>query len=419
MYRKLLKNSFIYILGDVLNKSIPFFMLPVLTRYLTPEDYGMISVFTAFVAILAVFTGLSVHGAVNVNFFRISKDELREYIGNVIVILNVTTLSIFLFVLIFQSFLQKKLNLPTEWLFIAVVLAFTQFITTINLVLWTAEQRPKPYTFYQLAQTLVTTGLSLILIVAYKMNWEGQLIAQSSGIILFAGISVIFLYQRKYLIFKINRNYINDALKFGIPLIPHSLAAWIKTGADRLILMSLVGSFATGIYSVAYQLGMIVSVLVTAFNKAWSPHIFKMLSSGPTYEEKKKTVKFIYMYFACILLFSVLFAYLAKYLLPLFLVDQFKESVNYIIYFSLAFAFQGMYLMVGNYIIYEKKTSLLAYVTLSTAILHISLTFLFVSYYGAVGAAMSTVISYLVTFFAIWLLSAKVYKMPWLLGEEK
>lgn len=418
MYKKLLKNSFVYVLGDVLNKSIPFFMLPILTRYLTPEDYGIISAFTAFVAILAVFTGLSVHGAVNVNFFRISKDDLREYIGNVVIILSVTTFMVFLAVLLFHVFLQEKLNLPFEWIFVAVILAFAQFLTTINLVLWTAEQRPKPYAMYQISQTLVTTCLSIIFIVGLQMDWEGQLIAQSIGIVLFSAISLVFLYKRKYLLFRLNRNHISDALRFGIPLIPHSLAAWIKTGADRLILMSLLGSHATGIYSVGYQLGMVISVLVTAFNKAWSPHIFKMLSTNPDIEQKRKTVKIIYSYFIFILIFAALFAYSAELLLPMFLGEKFRESLNYIMYFSMAFAFQGMYLMVGNYIIYEKKTSILAYVTLSTAILHICLTYFFVLSYGALGAAMSTLVSYAVTFFAIWLLSSRVYKMPWNLWSK-
>ena len=91
MTKKLLKNSFIYILGDVLNKAVPFFMLPILTRYLTPEDYGIIATFTVLVSFLMVFTGLSIHGSISVNFFKMEKEELKIFIGNCLIILNISS----------------------------------------------------------------------------------------------------------------------------------------------------------------------------------------------------------------------------------------------------------------------------------------------------------------------------------------
>lgn len=417
MFNKLLKNSFIYVLGDVLNKSIPFFMLPILTRYLSPGDYGIIASFSALVSVFAVCSGLSVHGAVNVNFFRMGKEELKEYIGNTIIILNVSTLIIFVITFIISPIIGKRFSLPTEWILIAVILAFSQFLTTINLVLWTAEQKPKQYTIYQLSQTLLLASLSLMFIVALKMDWKGQLIAQSIGTILFAGFSFLFIIKRGYFRFKLNKEYVSDALKFGIPLIPHQLSMWLKTGSDRMILMALVGSVQTGIYSVGYQLGMVINVLVTAFNKAWSPYLFRVLADNPKFETKLKLVKFTYLYMLVIIVIALIFSFFAKYIIPIFLGAKFVAATQYLIYFSLAFAFQGMYTMVGNYVFYAKKTNLIAYVTFTTSLLHVAMTYTFVKIYGSIGAAYSTVISYFLTFIAMWYLNNKVYPMPWFFGN--
>lgn len=288
MNKSLFRNSFIYVLGDVLNKSIPFLMLPILTRYLTPEDYGIIATFTVFVSIIAVFTGLSIHGAINVNFFKMSKVNLKVFIGNCLIVLNISTLIVFILIYLSHPIILERLSLEIEWLFVAVALAFSQFLTTINLLLWMAEQRPKKYSMYQISQTLTITSLSILMIVGFGMNWEGQLIAIAIGTILFSILSFVFIIKRGYLIFKPKQEYIKDALKFGIPLIPHQLAGWIKTGADRIILMSILGATTTGIYAVGYQIGMIISVIVTAFNKAWSPYMFKTLSSEPTLKDKKR-----------------------------------------------------------------------------------------------------------------------------------
>lgn len=418
MLKKLLKNSFIFVLGDILNKAVPFFMLPILTRYLTPEDYGIISVFTVLVSILAVFTGLSIHGAINVNFFKLPKEELKKFIGNTIILLNISTLIVFIFVFLFAPFILEKLLLEKEWLFVAVVLAFSQFLTTINLLLWMSEQKSKPYAIYQISQTIVTAFLSLLLIIGFGMNWEGQLLATTIGTIMFSIISFLFIIKRGYLIFEPNKEYMKDALKFGIPLIPHALSGWIRTGADRIVLMSLIGSYATGIYSVSYQVGMVVGVIATAFNKAWSPHMFKVLSSNPTMNDKKKIVKFTYIYFIFILIFALLFSYVMELAIPYVLGDKFIEASSYIIYFALAFAFQGMYFMVTNYIFYEKKTHTLAYITFFTALLHLGLLYFFISTYAAKGAAIATSISFFFTFILTWWLSNRVYKMPWDLKGE-
>jgi len=414
MTKKLFKNSFIYVLGDVLNKAVPFFMLPVLTRYLTPEDYGIIAVFTVLVSILAVFTGLSIHGAINVNFFRMQKDELKAFIGNCLIVLNVSTFVVFILVYLLHPIIIEKLSLKIEWLFVAVILAFAQFLTTINLLLWMAEQRPKPYSVYQISQTFTVTVLSILLVVGFGMNWEGQLLATAIGTILFSVISFVFIAKRGYLIFQPNKEYIKDALKFGVPLIPHQLAGWVKTGADRIVLVSVLGATATGIYAVGYQIGMVILVLVTAFNKAWSPYMFKTLSNEPTIENKKKIVQFTYIYFVGILLFSVCFASFAELFVPYFLGEKFVASAEFIPYFAIAFAFEGMYFMVTNYIFYMKKTYILAYVTFVTAILHVGLLYLLVNVNGAIGAAQASVISFIVAFLATWILARKVYEMPWM-----
>lgn len=413
MTKKLFKNSFIYVLGDVLNKAVPFFMLPVLTRYLTPEDYGIIAVFTVLVSILAVFTGLSIHGAINVNFFRMQKDELKVFIGNCIIILNISTLIVSILVYLLHPIILQKLALDTEWLVVAVVLAFAQFLTATNLTLWINEQKPKPYSLYQISQTFIIASLSILMIVGFGMNWEGQLLATAIGTILFSVISFAFIVKRGYLIFQPNKEYMKDALKFGIPLIPHSLSGLIKTGADKLILMSLLGSTITGIYSVGYQIGMVIGVIAASFNKAWAPYLFNTLSNHPNLTDKIRIVKFSYFYFLGMLLFALFFSYIAEYLIPYFLGKEFLKASRLILYFSLAFAFDGMYYMVTNYIFYVKKTYILAYVTFGTSILHIFLLYYLIKANSMIGAAQASCISFAITFVLVWFLSHKVYPMPW------
>lgn len=130
----IVKNSVIFISFELINKAIPFLLLPILTRYLTPDDYGVIASFTALVSFLAIFIGLSGHGAIDANFFRLEKNRLGIYIANVLIVLLLTTFLSLLFVFVFTDIIESKLAISFEWQVLAVIVALGQFITLINFI---------------------------------------------------------------------------------------------------------------------------------------------------------------------------------------------------------------------------------------------------------------------------------------------
>jgi len=415
--KELLKNKFlrdtsIYTIADVLNKIVPFMLLPVLTRYLTPEDYGIIAMFFVLTSILGIVTTFETNTAIGVNFFKISKDELKIYIANVLMIISIVTTAVSLLVILYHTFLSEVFSIPYEWLMIAIAVTLTQFITTINLLLWQSEQKPIPFGVYQITQTIVNLSLSLILIIGFGMGWEGRLIAISFASILFGAMSFLFLYRRGYLQFKLSKESIEDAVKFGVPLLPHALSIWFRTGVDRVFLTTLISASATGLYTVGFQIASIISILTIAFNKAYVPYLFERLSDI-TQEKKVHLVKYSYLYFFLLLLLAAILSLLAPVFIGFFLGDKFIHSQQYIAWLAFGFAFHGMYYIVVNYILYMKKTALLSYVTFSVSLLHVALSYVLIKHNGALGAAQATTITSFITFVAVWRLSAGIYQMPW------
>ena len=409
---KLVGQSFTYVAFDALNKGIPFLLLPILTRYLETNEYGIVAMFSTLVSILMVFTGLSVHGAVNVNFFRMEKNEFPAFVANAFLILFTSSALVFVIILTLGDFFAEFLELPEVWVLVAVIVAASQFITTINLVLWQAEQKPKYFGWYEFCLTLFNFGMSLFLVVHQEMGWSGRLLASSGVTIAFACLSLFIIYKRGYIRFKFNLNHIKNGLNFGVPLIPHALSGWITTSMDRLILTTLIGLGATGLYSAGYQVGLIVGILAAACSRAFSPYLFEKLKDAD--EALKRTiVKISYLYFLGITLFAVSLGLLSYKLLPLFLGLRFASSADVVIWVALGYAFSGMYLVVVQFIFYEKKTHLLSMVSISGALIHAGLCYVLVKTYGVVGAAYATTLSYLITFLMTWILSAKTYKMPW------
>jgi len=409
----LVKNTIIYFLADIFNKGVPFLLLPVLTMYLTPEDYGIIATFGVLVSILVIFVGLNTLGSIEINYFQISKENIKKYISNILYILSFTTTVFLILILIFGNLIGDLLDIPKIWLIVAIFIALAQVINTINLILWRVEHNAKNYSIFEIAQNLFNVSLTLIFIIALKMDWEGRLLAMTIAMISFAILSLVILIKYRNLItFEYKKDYIKDALHYGIPLIPHSLAGWVKTGLDRVFITSLVGVAATGIYSVGYQLGTIIMVIATSLYKAWLPKLYEMLGSMKD-EEKKQIVKYTYLYFIGILILTfVLYLGLGLFI-DYFIDDAFSSSKTIVLFILIAYAFDSMYFAVVPYMFYFKKTKIISMVTLSTSALHAPLSYILISNYGIEGATYASVVTFALTFFVIWYYSNQIYKMPW------
>jgi O-antigen/teichoic acid export membrane protein len=416
---RLVRSSAVYAASSVARNAIPFLLIPVLTRYLSPSDFGIIATFEVFLAMGLVSVGLNMYGAIGVNFFKLAYEELGIYVGNVIfmsLIASFMTLGFAL--LVFQTFPLELPATSTRWFPAIVLAALAQVLFSIALTLWQVEQRPVPYAVLQTLQTTLNFGLSVLFVVAFSWGWQGRLLAIVTASIAVGTVSLLVVYRRWRRAPSVRPDYIKDALKFGIPLVPHSLGNWILTGIDRFFLASMVGVAATGVYTVGYQVGMIVGLVATSFNQAWSPFLFQKLTENNP-DSKVRIVRFTYLYIVAIAAFAVMLSLAAPWFLAIFVGSEFRGAYQYVSWVALGYAANGMYLMVAHYIFYVKKTHLLAAVTFSAAVVNIVLNFFLIRANGPIGAAQASAASFFVSFVLTWILAARVYKMPWLIWNRE
>ena len=411
--KKSLGKGSIYLTANLLNASIPFLLLPILTRALSPEDYGIVAMFTIFLSLTNAFVGLSVQGAVNVNYFKLSPQKFSEYISSCLILLVLSALISFIIVAISGFWIEKHLGLPYKWLLIAVGVSFFQFLIRLQLTVWIVKGAAIQYGAFQISNTLLNTLASLFLIFIIGMLWEGRLLGQSIATMIFGIISIFLLYKnnliRKPTTLKLD---MQDALKFGLPLIPHVLGAFAIYSMDRVIITTLIGAYAVGIYMVGLQLGQAMGLLSDSFNKVYSPWLMKTLSTDNI--DKQRIVKNTYLAMGFILIVGVSWGAVATFALPLLAGAKFKQAQDIVWLMCLGFSLQGLYYLVTNYIFYTKKTKFLAFITFTSGLLNIPLTYFLVKSYGIVGAAYAFVIVQFLFFASVWYLSAKVYPMPWL-----
>lgn len=408
----LFRSASTYGLFSLIGRAVPFFLLPILTRYLSPQDYGYIATFTIMVALFLPFISLNTHCAYAKLFFSPDKNDAENYFSSIVAFSLTWGTAISLLVWFTKGFWGRIFVFPAEWVLLAPVAALLTFFCQLVLLAWQVREQALPYGIFQNLQTILDGLFSIIFVVLLGLSWQGRLTAKVVVLSVFAIASLIILRKNNWATFRIDKKCLMQSLMFGIPLIPHSLAGIINTATDRVFINHMVGTADTGLYSIGYQVGAIIGLFATAFNQAYSPWLFKKLMSDAP-GEKKRIVKLTYAYFALILFTSIALGLAAPYLFRYFLGTEFSGSAVFVIWIALGYAFDGMYMMVSNFIFFSEKTHLLAIATLFGALINIVLNYFFISAYGAIGAAQATTTSFFLTFLLVWYLSSRVYNMPW------
>lgn len=408
----LFRSALVYTFTNIVNSAIPFLLVPVLTRVLSPEEYGTVAMFNMVVAVLAAFTGLSVHGAVNVRYFQRDSINFYQYVSTCLSILAVSTIAVYILTSMLGQSIVEFTKVPVKWIHIAVIVSGAQFVIHIRLVIWQVQGFPWRYGLFQIIQSLLNVSLSLWLVLVAGMSWEGRVSGQSIAIIVIFGTAFLSLARGGYLSCGPSSTYAKDALKFGVPLIAHGLGGLLISMTDRVMISNMLDVSQTGIYIVALQFGMVLGVLADAFNKAYSPWLFKQLKDN-LHDQKIFIVKLTYSYFLIAICLSVILAASAPYIVSTIAGKSFAAASRPLLYIAIGYAFCGMYYMVANYIFYANKTYYLPIITFFSGVVNVLLAYPLIKIDGIEGAAKAFMISNATMFFLTWVLSARSYRMPW------
>lgn len=408
----LFKSSLIFSISNALNSAIPFLLIPILTRYLDQREYGIITMFQLISSLLSTVIGFNAHNAAIIQSYKKEEIDFPKYVYNAIIIIFLSFLLSIAATFLIKRWISESIFFPEDWIFATVIFATCQVLFQLLLGLFISSQKPFSYGVFQVSQTLLNLGLSLLLVVYFNLGWEGRVFAQVFVYSLFGVITICILWRQGNIKLKIDGTYIKRIIRFGLPLIPHTLAGSLMIMTDRFLISKLVSIEQVGVYMVGYQFAQILLLLQDSVNNALAPWIFKNIKQN-TVKEKIRLVKGTYLYMVSILLFSITYSLSIPPIFRVFVGKEFLEGEQYIFWLALAFAFNGMYKMVVNYIFYVEKTYILGFITTATALVNLLLSYYLINLYGAIGVAYSCAISYLISFLLTWYYSNKVFPMPW------
>lgn len=403
----LARSSGIYVVSNLINSAVPLALLPVLTRVLSPSEYGLAAMFLLAVSLFEPVIGVSTSSAVSRRYFDREEIDFPSYVAGTLTILAVSAVVVSVVVGIFRNPLADALTIPAPWLFVGVGVAAARFVVSLVLVTWQVQQQAVRYAILSFVQTLGIFVTSIALIVVFGMGWRGRALGEAVVVALVAVVALGFLGYAGLLRHAPRKEYAADALRFGGGLVPHLYGAVLIAATDRFLISHMVGVDATGLYIVGAQIALGIGVLERSFNLAWAPWLFERMKTGRA-EDRSLIQRFTLSYNVVILILALLLAAAAPVILGFLVGAPFRASAPFVLWLGLAAAFTGMYKMVVNSIFFHNRTYLLSWVTFGVGAINVPITYALIRMNGALGAAEATAIAALLSYLATLALSRRV-----------
>lgn len=276
------RPSVVYLGAALLARVGAFFLVPLYTRRLSVEEYGQYGLFLTLLSFLSTFLSLGLVGAITKFYFSAAdrgQGRLQAVSVARWVVVVASTGGALLAVAVAFIVPDDGVNVwSRDVLFLAVVGGVGMAIGPIPWVVLRAEQRPFAAAAFQMVQFVGTTGAGLVLVLLFDRGYRGALEAAAAGQAVsgIAALAYIVVLPRA----PMSVAGLGAALGFGLPFVPHFLAAWLQSAADRWIMTGAGHEAELGEYSLATQVVSPAGMVILAYNDAVGPRMGELYRQG-------------------------------------------------------------------------------------------------------------------------------------------
>jgi len=411
--RQLGSETAIYGISGTIGRFIAIFLVPLYTRVFTPADYGIIGSLASLTGLLSTFIVLGLDSASSRWYYDTDDVERRHrVIGSWFWCQLAAGLVVALAFALLAPQISDLLLGSEEYALLVRLVAVAIPLGTFGKVLgnWLRYQRRAWLTAtYSTVTSLVTVGAIFLLVLVLHRGLEGLYRAQLIAAALMAGVAALIL--RSWIgPRRISPGILKEMLRFGLPLVPAAVTAWVTASSDRLILPIFQGRAETGIYTVAVSLSSAVALVTNAFQLAWPPFAFSILHEPDSAQVYGKVLS-VYVLLGSLLCTGVsLFAPLLLYILTTPQYYSAASCVPFLVFSYLALG--GIYIVaLGCNIV--KKSMPIATSTFIGAGVNTVLNFTLIPSLGKEGAAIATMVAYLSAVVYLYFVSQKHYPLPY------
>lgn len=381
--KELIKNTSLLLIGNVGSKLISFILIPIYTSVLTTAEYGSFDILATTESLLIPILTVDIGDAV----FRYAMEKQNKpskvfYSGFLVWLVG----SLF-FVIASFLFVNTKVY-HYLWFLLTAYFAHSLYTLLINYAKGIDELQL--IAVAGILNTFVFGVLSIFFLLIVPFGLQGYMLAYVFGFLIPDFFLIISLKKKIVISHELfDSKLVSRMLKYSFPLVFASISWWIISASDRYMVTWFCGSSENGLYSMSYKIPNILVAIMTIFSQAWVVSAVKE-NDNDFYRKIYKIYTILISSIGCLvignseligrLLYSSDF-YLAWKLSPILI---------------MAAIYQGLTGFLCDILTSRKDAKGIALASLIGSFLNLALNFVLINKCDAYGAAIATLISYLV-----------------------
>ena len=411
------KSIFNFGLGNVLAQVIGFLLIPLYTRYLTPEDYGILEVTTSFSLVLTTLCWMGLPGSVSRNYFDVKDDPRQLNVLISTIYISLIGFAIFyglsssILIISFKDTIFKGIPfLP--FLFLSIFSGILMGPSSLMNKLIISRQQSRLSAFTNVIFTFLGLITAFVGVVFLNLGLLGIFVSQLLSAILNFGYSLYYLRPNLRLIFDFNIFYNN--LKVGSGILFHHLMINFSPFITKYFLATFVTISSLGLFGISLRFVQPLELFFIALSPTYQPIYYRLRATySPTSLEVFSYIKIIL--FVTIILVSFVSNILMD-LIPLLFEKHYHDSAQFIPILSLSLVGKIFYLIFVSELFYQNQTKVIPIITAIGLIMNVLLSLLLINLLGLKGIAWAYSISYLFWGLGAFILNKIVIKVDFV-GE--
>lgn len=384
------KASFWYLVCSVFQKGLSLVTTPIFTRILTTAEYGTISIYTSWESIVTIFATLYLNQGVYNNGMVNFRDDRDQYNLTMQTVTSILTAVLFAMYFLGRSFWNTILGLNT----FIITLMFIDIFFASAMSFWSIRNRYefkyKNVVIVTLIASISSTLLSLVFVLyADQLKAEAKILGMVvTHVLVYGVVYIVNIKKGKHLF---NYKYAKYALAFNVPLLPHYLSTTILNQSDRIMINNMVGTSEAGIYGLAYNAAMLMTIVTTSLNNSFAPWMYEEMASKRFKKIGESALKVI-VFVGTLCLGIVIFA---PEIIAILGSKAYHDAIWVIPPTAMSVMFIFVYCCFANIEFYFEKKKQILIGSLFSALLNIVLNAICIPIFGFIAAGYTTLVSYI------------------------
>jgi len=386
-YMRLLSDTGIFAVGNLLVKIIQFALLPLYTSALSTQAYGTGELLNNLSEFLFPIVTFALYEAVF--RFAVDPDDERRDIINEAFILILKTFSVLIVVAAIVRFITNY-----EYIFYLIFVLFAYSVRMLFAYYARGCGYAKCFAISGVVNSLALAFLSWIFIGLLRLDVQGYLLALATGHLFSALVLMIGAHIPSCIsLTRRNRALLSKMLTYSVPLIFNSMAWWLTSISNRYIVLFSYGASVAGLYTAANKLPAVISMVAQIFRQSWQLNSAREIDTSDRASYYENVLK---VYFIVILLATSI-AICSSSLLSYFtLKNEFHEARHYIPIMMLAVCVHCFGAYYESILFALKDSRIIMRGMLLGAVVNVVLALALVRPFGVWGVLIASVVCYLV-----------------------